>query len=842
MYFQDMRTGLNPGRVDEEQPPVDQVSAWKDELLSTVAPGGFVKREPEKPRLLDRRYRLLHRLGRGGMGTIWCAEHAGFGRHVAIKFLHEDTAGSPVPRQRFLREGRLAATVRHPGVVDVLDVGETADGQAFLVMELLEGMTIEQRVREEGTVSAVEVQSLLLELTDALIHVHDRGVVHRDIKPSNIMLCDGRTKLIDFGLAGMSEASLSLTKTGNVLGSPAYMSPEQFRGEEADARSDVYSLGCVAYFMVAGQRPFDGSTPAELMYQHLMAEPPQLPARDPTTNAFNHILRRACAKLPDARFETMQAFRDALARMFDLPETTGRKKALLAAGVLVPLLAVSGVSLAGRESNAARLLETQLLDLDFVRSVGTPAVNLVANPKQPSVRSVHAGEAFTCALLDDESVRCWGKQGPHLCQPDFPGHLGDDELPYALPALRFGDHAIRSIDTEYFAAHVCAILDDHSLRCWGDDRFGQLGRGEAHEHWCDSPEESLANLEPIEIPPVIEVHTHQYGTCALAGAQDERGVYCWGRNRYGQAGLGHRNAISRPASQPLDLGGAQVASMTMGIHTACALFEESGVRCWGANHRGQMGVRDFSQSAFIGDGRGDRQRGMLPNDASLNVQGFGEPGEFDVSIVRANGGWNCAVSEQGKVRCWGGNQNGILGLRHDQIPGCESDTDGARCFMRSADRDVDLGDAKIVDLQMGRLRACALDDQGAVRCWGWGERGALGYGREPFNATGFENIGMQNTPAEAYAAMGHDGVVDVGDFDHDGNIDRVVQLTLGYTHACALIEDGTVRCWGGNSEGQLGYGTIEDIGDDETPAQYYKEHGCGAVPISAGQGCTQTSI
>ena len=140
-------------------------------------------------------------------------------------------------------------------------------------------------------------------------------------------------------------------------------------------------------------------------------------------------------------------------------------------------------------------------------------------------------------------------------------------------------------------------------------------------------------------------------------------------------------------------------------------------------------------------------------------------------------------------------------------------------------------------MRSGRLWGCVLDDAGRVRCWGRSLGGNLGYGLALHEVGSPTGIGHHGSPAEAYAAMGNGGIVDLGDLDGNGEIDRVVQLALGYAHACARMADGSLRCWGDGEQGQLGYGNTDRVGDDETPAEYYAAHDCGPVPVFAGEGC-----
>ncbi len=824
------------------------------ELVARVRPGGFAPRVAGAPEAVDRRYKLLHRLGSGGMGEVWCAEHVGLRKRVAIKFLQPALAGDPRVRRRFLREGRLAAAVRHPSVVDILDVGEAQDGRVYLAMELLEGRTIADVVRRDGPFSWSRARRVLVELAGALARVHEHGVIHRDIKPSNVMLIGARDdgsdlcKLIDFGMArGELAGSVELTTSGLVMGSPAYMSPEQFRGEKVDARSDIYSFGCLAYFLLTGKQPFDGSTPARQMYQHLMLPFPALGHLDAPSGreaALHRWLSKACSKDRAHRYADMHELLAAMpladgrgsgSRLASLRAKLGGARGARVAllGLLLVPADVSSDVLSNGQSEAQPVEPP----IDAARQAEQPAPPPALAEPEEKIVALRAGGDFSCAITSAGRLRCWGIQGSHLCQPGHIGHLGDDELPHSVPLLDFGAHRVKDLSIGFLSSHACAILDDGSVRCWGSDATEQLGNGKGIQHWCDRADESLATIAPVELPPVDAVSTHQYTACALTGLERNEGsLWCWGSNSHGQLGQGHMENLGQPPSSPVELGGAHVVQVSVGISTVCALLDYGGVRCWGGNRNLHLGAK-WPSDLRVGDGIGNGVIGAKPDSSALDVRDLDG---FEVALVRANGGWNCVVSTDSRVRCWGGNDDGAMGYRHDQIPGCNPKRRGYDCLLPTPSIDLDLGDldgARLIDLQMGRKHACVLDDRGAIRCWGWGANGALGYGSRMVEATGQSDIGHHNTPVEVYAAMGNDGVVDIGDFDGDGEIDAVRQLAMGYSHACVLVEDGGVRCWGRNSEGQLGYGTTDDVGDDETPAEYYAAHDCGAVPLLAGRGC-----
>ncbi len=223
------------------------------------------------PRLLETRYRLERRLGRGGMGTVYAASDTELERRVAVKVIREDLVGSAEAAERFRREARAAASFSHPNVVTVHDFGVAAGTRAFLVMELLQGCTLREGMNREKRFSAQRTLEILRGVCAALEAAHRRPLVHRDLKPENIFLASGNhgetTKVLDFGIAKfLSTTSQQLTADtapGALLGTPRYMSPEQWRGEAASQTWDLWALGVVAYEMLAGAHPFDGKSPAE---------------------------------------------------------------------------------------------------------------------------------------------------------------------------------------------------------------------------------------------------------------------------------------------------------------------------------------------------------------------------------------------------------------------------------------------------------------------------------------------------------------------------------------------------------------------------------------------------
>lgn len=273
-----------------------------------------------EPVLLVERYELSELLGAGGMAEVYLGRDRELDRPVAIKLVASgDRDSGHVERLR--REARAIASLRHPGVVAVHDIG-VSGGKVFVVMEYLEGETVGELIARRGPLPVATAARVAAEACEALSAAHARDVVHRDVSPGNLMICsDKHVKVLDFGIALVAHAG-SGTETGTVLGTPAYLSPEQARGETLDARSDVYSLGCCLYEMTTGQRPFTGSTPAAFAYQHVNEEPRAPRAVNPAITAeMESVIRRAMAKDPEDRYASAAVMAADLAEMGAEPAT-----------------------------------------------------------------------------------------------------------------------------------------------------------------------------------------------------------------------------------------------------------------------------------------------------------------------------------------------------------------------------------------------------------------------------------------------------------------------------------------------------------------------------------------
>jgi beta-lactam-binding protein with PASTA domain/tRNA A-37 threonylcarbamoyl transferase component Bud32 len=258
--------------------------------------------------LIAGRYRLSRRLGGGGMGVVFEAEDRLLRRRVAVKLLRPHLADDEAFRRRFEREGRAAASLSHPNIVAVYDVGQTAEGTPYIVMEYVEGRTLERLIQDEGPLPEPVAVGYAAQIASALAEAHAHGIVHRDVKPLNILVTpSGTVKVTDFGIARAASGA-TLVNTGTIVGSAYYVSPEQARGGFVDLKTDVYSLGVVLFQMVTGRAPFTGETPIAVALKHLQEEAPSPSSIVPVSVGLERVIRHALEKDPARRTPSAEAF------------------------------------------------------------------------------------------------------------------------------------------------------------------------------------------------------------------------------------------------------------------------------------------------------------------------------------------------------------------------------------------------------------------------------------------------------------------------------------------------------------------------------------------------------
>ncbi|SDC66978.1 serine/threonine protein kinase [Melghirimyces thermohalophilus] len=271
---------------------------------------------PVEGRKLGDRYELIERVGGGGMAVVYKARDVLLNRYVAIKVLNESLSNDSEFVRRFSREAQAAASLSHPNVVSVYDVGQEGHTH-YIVMEYIEGPTLKEYIQQYGPLTSEEIVSIASQICDALAHAHENQIVHRDVKPHNILLgYNGRAKVTDFGIARASTSS-TITQAGSVMGSVHYFSPEQARGGVIGEKSDIYSLGVVLYEMVTGRLPFDGDSAISIAMKHLQ-DPVENPAEinSEVPESIHQIILRAMEKDPDQRYPTIRMMKADLDAVF----------------------------------------------------------------------------------------------------------------------------------------------------------------------------------------------------------------------------------------------------------------------------------------------------------------------------------------------------------------------------------------------------------------------------------------------------------------------------------------------------------------------------------------------
>jgi serine/threonine protein kinase len=326
-------------------------------------------------------YKLEAQLGQGGMASVYKAFQVSVKRYVAIKVMLPDVSTDPGFVERFEREAQVIAALEHPHILPVIDYG-TVDGIHYLVMRYLDGGSLDQRMRRQA-LGLEECSKFLSQVASALDYAHRRGVIHRDIKPNNIMLdSEGNGYLTDFGIARMMQSDHKLTATGSVMGTPAYMSPEQGMGRPVDGRSDIYTLGVVLYEMVLNRLPFNADTSAALIFQHVYERPiPPQTINPNLTDPVIQVLDRALAKNPDDRFQSASelatSFNDAIHGRPPTPP---------------PSFDVMGTLVGGSPQQPVVPRQTPSTNLDYGRPYGTPPSGATAaGPMGPNLMTAPPG-------------------------------------------------------------------------------------------------------------------------------------------------------------------------------------------------------------------------------------------------------------------------------------------------------------------------------------------------------------------------------------------------------------------------------------------------------------------
>ena len=425
---------------------------------------------------------------------------------------------------------------------------------------------------------------------------------------------------------------------------------------------------------------------------------------------------------------------------------------------------------------------------------GVAPAEQASAPTSTAAAALDSGDSHTCAVVTGGRVRCWGFNGNGQLGYGNERTIGDDESPGSVAPVDVGaGRTGTGVGLGNF--HSCAVLDNGRVRCWGSGLQGQLGRLQNLSDLGD--DETPGSAATVDLGPGRTARAVSGGgghTCAVL---DDANVRCWGFGFRGRLGYGNENPVGiteTPGSVgPVDLGAGRTAiAVTAGNDHSCALLDDGTVRCWGEGSAGRLG---YGNTQSIGD-----------NEAPGSVPPVDLGAGRTATAISAGGDHTCAVLDNGSVRCWGEGANGQLGYGNTTDVGDDESPASVPA--------VDLGPGRTATaISAGPNHTCAVLDGGDIRCWGDDDSGSLGLGS-------LDAVGDNETPGSLPP-------VALGTGRH------ALAVSLGARHTCARLDDASVRCWGFAGNGRLGYCSVENIGDDETPGSA----GPVALLSAAGGGC-----
>lgn len=729
---------------------------------------------------LGDQYELLGELGRGASAIVYRARDRFLGRLVAIKVVrpHAIASGDDAI-ERLAREARTVARLQHPNIVTVHAVHRVANGGLALVMQLVPGQTLKATVEARGPLPADEAERLLHDIASALAYAHANGVVHRDVKPENIFVDadSGRAMLSDFGIALSADQDSRLTMTGAAIGTPAYMAPEQIDGGHADARSDLYSLGLVAWEMLTGRRPWAGESLFNVISKQKTEALPAIDALRPgeVPERLQYLVERMLQKKPSARLAGADALVAKLEQWVvpsDWPQWQAAHRRRREAAQAVRAAAIE---------EKARDQANSLATIRFRRPTdGSSAPTGSASAAAPAVDD-DATPSWAHEPVDAPIARPSGGGGGKRVAVSVAAMLvlmTGGAMAWAVRTGRLPD--VAAWGTRGGAATIVATTPPSS----GSTVLGAGARGDSGLGAVDTQAGVLApngatadttsyTAEPFPVDqaagrpvPVIGSDSGRARPPVAAGARPPGPAVgtpgtpppATGMNRPGtSSNTGGSVAGGNAAGTPADSEAEPVARVratgdaglvAAGGRHSCTLA--NGVAyCWGANDRGQ-----------IGDG--EQETRELPTPVV---------GDIEFSQLAAGLAHTCGVTRAGEAYCWGAGDRGQLG--------------DATTASRSAPSRV-AGRWAFRAVRTGNNHSCGLSTGGEIVCWGANTNGQLGDG----------GAGTRSVPVRAAAET------------------RFVAVTAGWNHSCGIAVDGSAWCWGSNSDGQLGTGST---GDQRTP-------------------------
>jgi len=798
-------------------------------------------------------YKATKMLGKGSMGEVYQATHPILDKEVAIKVLSEELFAYPELVSRFKREARAIARIKHKAIVQAFDFGDLEDGRQYYVMELLKGSNLAVYMAAKGPLPWTECEAIAIPLLEGLAAAHDAGFIHRDIKPDNIFLTrqeDGTLypKIIDFGIAklksGDEQQDSVVTRIDAVMGTPLYMSPEQAPGSTEDVGpwSDIYSTAATLYHMIAGKPPFYSENPLELMLMHSWQPPlPLFEARSDLSIQISDAIMKALAKKPADRYQSMQAFADGLraaaaGKPLPVPDTAGDAAESTDAPTDEPAASPKASAEATDDESTASPEASPKAAPEAKKDEAAPQDVADADSSSSAADAKPADEPPPEETTDKTSTKDDSESLESLAddrtpEPVLTTHSSaasekvisarlptgtyfvqkKSKLPFILGAVvvvailagalyYFMFMAAKKSKTSpqpravpfrlltSMTRHTCGLdRDQGTVWCWGRNNYGQLGTGDTRAH-----------RKPARVASLTTVATVAAGgrhSCAL---KQDGSVWCWCKNSSGQLGDGSKKDRHAPVRV---VGLKPAKGLDVGSNHSCALLRDGSVWCWGDNRYGQLG-------------NGARSKGRTK---PAHVAGLKK------AVVLVVGGFHsCGVDTGGHAWCWGRNDIGQLGI-------------GTTDTQLSPKQITKLSGIK--SITAGGAHTCALDSKANPWCWGNNASGQLG---DTTARLRFEPVKVVGLSAVATISAGggylggHTCAADTqgnlwcwgnnlsGQLGHSEPADahqkpkrleligNVTQVEAGGRHTCAIQKSGTVRCWGRNTDGQLGDGTIQD--------------------------------
>jgi serine/threonine protein kinase len=813
------------------------------------------------------KYRLLMPLGEGGTANVHLAVMrgpSGFHKLVVLKLLRKNLVNDPEFRAMFLKEARLSARLNHRNIVQTYEVLED-EGVPVIVMEYLEGESLWNVLIQAASGPPVPLRvhlKIISEVLCGLQYSHDLedydgkplGLVHRDMTPHNVFVTfDGQVKILDFGIAKLS-GSTAATQLGVVKGKLRYMPAEQIESKRIDRRADLFAVGVMLWEAATGERMWKGTSEVTIMHAVVKGEVPSPRTVKPDVpDELERICMKALAREANDRYASATDFQrdvEALLRASGPPVASSEIGDLL----------VSRFGDARDETR--RVIQRELTRPDSSAPSGGHGAS--APRPAPARTSKRIGVAAAVAAA---TLVLWGfgharysplrppasgeGEGGHAGRggsgkPAPPGQAAreakrscaeDAKLPYVLSdsnalyrfdpaALEFTKVGTLSCPT---SATVNSMAVDRDGRIWVNYREdGRIYKVDPHTLDCETTafapgggvgfSNGLSLAFAIDDPgsdaETLYVSDHTGDTTSINNAKgiakmDLATMTLTPIGRFSGALAGARCELASGRDgrvfgffegKPAVIAGidknAGIATEQRTIRGVNSAEESYAFSWWAGSFWLYTGANDTDYSTVTRYDPATGEIKVVVSNTGFRIAGAGvstcalvaaSEGRTAVREVAAGDEHTCALSASGKVRCWGDDSHGQLGYGGTPAIGKIADL--------AAVGDVDVGGG-VRQIAAGGFHTCAVLDTGKVRCWGSNSHGQLGYGST-------RDIGDDENPASA-------GDVDVGG--------AVRQIVAGGAHTCALLETGTVRCWGDNSQGQLGYGHTNDVGDDEKPA------------------------